>query len=60
MDITGIVENLPDGKSVKIIAEKDVSDKFIELLWAKEYPMIGVPDIDVTFEPMASLWGWIL
>ena len=49
MDITGIVENLPDGKSVKIIAEaeKDVPDKFIELLWAKEYPMIRVPDIDV-------------
>jgi len=33
MDITRVVENMPDGKSVKIIAEarKDVLDKFIEL-----------------------------
>ena len=53
MNITGIVENLPDGKSVKIIAEaeKDVLDKFIELLRAKEDPMIRVLDIDVAFEP---------
>ena len=53
MDITGIVENLPDGKSVKIMAEagKDVLDKFIELLWAKEDPMIRVLGIDVGFEP---------
>ena len=53
MDITGIVENLPDGKSVKIIAEaeKDVLDEFIEPLWAKEDPTIKVLDIDVAFEP---------
>lgn len=53
MDITGVVENLPDGKSVKIIAEaeKDVLDNFIELLRAKEDPMIRVLDIDVAFEP---------
>ncbi len=53
MDITGIVKNLPDGKSVKIIAEaeKDVLDEFIKLLWAKDDPIIKVKNIDAAFEP---------
>lgn len=53
MDITGIAENLPGEKSVKITAEaeKDVLDEFIELLWAKGEPMIKVLDIGAAFEP---------
>lgn len=53
MDITGIIENLPDGKSAKIIAEaeKDVLDEFIKLLWAKDEPIIKVKNIDVAFQP---------
>jgi acylphosphatase len=53
MNITGIVENLPDGKSIKIIAEakKDVLDEFVKLLWAKDDPVIKVTNIDAAFEP---------
>jgi acylphosphatase len=53
MDITGIVKNLPDGKSVKIIAEaeKDVLDEFIKLLRAKDDPIIKVKNMDAAFEP---------
>ncbi len=52
MNITGIVENLPDGKSIKIIAEakKDVLDEFIKLLWAKDDPVIKVTNVDATFQ----------
>lgn len=50
-DITGVVKNLPDGKSVEIIAEaeKDILDEFIQQLWAKDDPMIKVTKIDVAF-----------
>ncbi len=53
MDITGMVENLPDGKSVKIIAEaeKDVLNDFIKSLWVKDDPTIKVKNIDAVFEP---------
>lgn len=60
MDITGIAENLPDGKSVRIVAEaeKNVLDEYIELLWAKEDPMIRVLDINVAFEPATGEYGF--
>jgi len=53
MDITGTVENLPDGKSVKIIAEadKDILEKFIQLLWITDDPLIKVINIDTSFHP---------
>jgi len=53
MDITGTVENLPDGKSVKIIAEaeKDILEKFIQLLWITADPLIKVINIDTSFHP---------
>lgn len=52
MDITGIIENLPDGKSVKIIveAEKDVLDGFIKLLWVSGDPAIKIKSVDVAFQ----------
>ncbi|HEY9204665.1 MAG TPA: acylphosphatase [Candidatus Methanoperedens sp.] len=53
MDISGTVQNLPDGKTVKIIAEaeKNVLEKFINLLWAKDDNIIKVIKIDVKYEP---------
>ena len=53
MDITGTVENLPDRKSVKIIAEaeKDILEKFIQLLWITADPLIKVINIDTSFHP---------
>ena len=53
MDITGIVENLPDRKSVRIIAEanQDVLEEFIQLLWLKDEPIIKVINLDTTFQP---------
>ena len=53
MDITGTVENLPDGKNVKIIAEaeKDILEKFIQLLWITADPLIKVINIDTSFHP---------
>jgi acylphosphatase len=52
-DITGVVENLPDGKSVEIIAEaeKDILDEFIQHIWAKDDPMVKVTKIDTAFQP---------
>ncbi len=53
MGISGTVQNLPDGKSVKIIAEaeKVVLDGFINTLWTKEDNIIKVINIDVDYEP---------
>ncbi|MBW6518335.1 MAG: acylphosphatase [ANME-2 cluster archaeon] len=53
MDITGIVENLSDGKSVRIIAEANqyVLEEFIQLLWLKDEPLIKVINVDTTFQP---------
>ncbi len=53
MDISGTVQNLIDGKTVKIIAEaeKDILEKFISALWAKEDNIIKVIKIDVKYEP---------
>ncbi|MDF1532728.1 MAG: acylphosphatase [ANME-2 cluster archaeon] len=53
MDITGIVENLSDGKSLRIIAEANqyVLEEFIQLLWLKDEPIIKVINVDTTFQP---------
>ncbi len=53
MDVVGTVQNLPDGKSVRIIAEaeKNVLDEFIKLLWAKEDIIIKVTNMNVEYEP---------
>lgn len=53
MGISGTVQNLPDGKSVKIIAEaeKKILEGFINALWAKEDNVIKVINIDVDYEP---------
>ena len=55
-DITGVVENLPDGKSVEIIAEaeKDILDEFIQHLWARNDPIIKVTKIDTAFQPITG------
>jgi len=55
-DITGVVENLPDGKSVEIIAEaeKDILDEFIQHLWARDDPIIKVTKIDTAFQPITG------
>ncbi len=53
MNISGTVQNLPDGKTVRIIAEaeKNVLEKFINLLWAKDDNIIKVIKMDVKYEP---------
>ncbi|MCX9011785.1 MAG: acylphosphatase [Candidatus Methanoperedens sp.] len=53
MEISGTVQNLPDGKTVKIIAEaeKNILENFINLLWAKDDNIIKVIKIDVEYEP---------
>jgi len=53
MGITGSVQNLPDGKSVEIIAEaeKKVLEEFLKLLWAKGDSSIKVMKIDVEYQP---------
>ncbi len=53
MDVVVMVENQPDGKSVKIIAEaeEEVLKDFVKLLWATTDPIIKVKNIDVVFEP---------
>lgn len=53
MDVAGTVQNLPDGKSVRIIAEaeKDVLDEFIKLLWAKEDKIIKVTNMNAEYVP---------
>ncbi len=53
MGITGSVQNLPDRKSVEIIAEaeKKVLKEFLKLIWAKEDNNIKVMKIDVEYQP---------
>lgn len=53
MGITGSVKNLPDGKSVEVIAEaeKKVLEEFLKHLWAKEESTIKVLKIDVQYQP---------
>lgn len=52
LNVNGTVENLDDGR-VKIVAEaeKEVLDRFIELLKPKEDPLIKVIDLDIEFVP---------
>ena len=53
MGINGSVQNLPDGKSVEIIAESDkkVLEEFLKFLWAKEDSIIKVKKIDIDYQP---------
>ena len=50
--ITGTVENLPDGKSLRIIAEaeKPTLDEFIELIRVPDDPFVKIKTIDFVFQ----------
>src|SRR5574341_593589 len=50
--ITGTVENLPDGKSLRIVAEaeKPVLDDFIELIRVPDDPFVKIKTLDFVFQ----------